>query len=82
MTAQGDASATAWRSPAEAASQLRRLAAEFPAFHIAMETTADHYRVRFVARGRDADVHPRVVITSDTAELRAALSTDQLPDHP
>jgi hypothetical protein len=49
------------------------LAAEFPAFHIAMETTAG-YQVRFVALSRDADVHPRVAITPDAAELRVALS--------
>jgi hypothetical protein len=78
MAAQSDASPTAWRSPAEAATQLRRLSAEFPAFHIAMETTADN-RVRFVARSRDADTQPRVVITPDVAELRAALSAGQPP---
>jgi hypothetical protein len=61
-----------WRSPAEAAAQLRRLSDEFPAFFIAMEATADN-RVRFVARGRHADVHPRMVITPDVAELRDAL---------
>jgi hypothetical protein len=73
MTAQSDAAPTAWRSPAEAATQLRRLADEFPAFHIAMETTAD-YRVRFIARNRYGDVHPRMVMTPDAAELRDALS--------
>lgn len=73
MAAQSDASPTAWRSPAEASAQLSRLSGEFPAFFIAMEVTADN-RVRFVARGRDADVHPRLVITPDVAELRNALS--------
>jgi hypothetical protein len=56
-----------------AAGQADRLSAEFPAFHIALEPTADN-RVRYIARGRDADVHPRMVITSDVAELHAALS--------
>jgi hypothetical protein len=81
MTAQGDAPATAWRSPAEAASQLSRLSAEFPAFHIVMETTVGH-RVRFVARSRDADVHPRTVITPDVTELRDALTTAPAPPAP
>jgi hypothetical protein len=74
MTAQSDAASTAWRSAAEAAIQLSQLSAEFPAFHIGMETTTYHYRVRFVARARHADVHPVLVITPDVAELRAALS--------
>ena len=60
------------RTPAEAAAQLRRLSAEFPAFRIVVEATADS-RVRFVARGRDADIQPRVVITPDVTELREAL---------
>jgi hypothetical protein len=81
MTAQGDASATAWRSPAEAAAELSRLSAEFPAFHIAMETTVGH-RVRFVARNRGADVHPRTVITPDVTELRDALTTASDPPAP
>jgi hypothetical protein len=46
-----------------------------------METTA-HYRVRFVARNREAYVHPRTVITPDPAELRAALATAPAPPAP
>jgi hypothetical protein len=81
MTAQGDGASTAWRSAAEAAIQLSQLSAEFPSFHIGMETTTYHYRVRFVARARHADVHPVLVITPDVTELRDALSagTAQLP---
>jgi hypothetical protein len=55
-----------------AAAQIDRLSAEFPAFHISLEPTADN-RVRYVARGRNADVHPRMVITPDVTELRDAL---------
>lgn len=66
-----DIALTAWRSPVEAATQLTRLSAEFPAFHIALEVTAG-YRVRFVARGRTR-MSPRMVITPDVAELRAVL---------
>jgi hypothetical protein len=40
-----------------------------------METTADHYRVRFAARGRHDGIHPRMVITPDVAELRDALGS-------
>jgi hypothetical protein len=53
--------------------QLSRLADEFPAFSIAVESTADD-STRFVARNRHPDVHPRMVITADVAELRAALT--------
>jgi hypothetical protein len=56
-----------------AVAHLDRLSAEFPAFAIWLEPTADNL-VRFVARNRHADVHPRMVITPDAAELRAALS--------
>ena len=62
------------RAPA----QLNRLTAEFPAFSIALESTADN-AIRFVARNRHPDVHPRMVITPDAAELRAALNADQQP---
>jgi hypothetical protein len=56
-----------------AAAQVDRLSAEFPAFDIALEPTADN-RVRYIARSRDANVNPRIVITPDVAELRDALS--------
>jgi hypothetical protein len=51
---------------------LDSLCAEFPAFHIVLEPTADN-TIRFVARNRHPDVHPRTVITPDAAELRTAL---------
>jgi hypothetical protein len=62
----------------QAAAQLNRLTAEFPAFSIALESMADN-AIRFVARNRHPDVHPRTVVTSDVTELRAALSADQSP---
>jgi hypothetical protein len=73
-----DITTTIWRSPVEAIGQLSRICAEFPAYLIVVETTADD-RTRFVARSRDADTHPRMVITPDVAELRAALSKDRSP---
>jgi hypothetical protein len=53
-------------------SQLDLLTAEFPAFAISLEPTAGG--IRFVARNRHDGVHPRLVITRDATELRAALS--------
>jgi hypothetical protein len=55
-----------------AAAELTRLSTEFPAFSISTEPMADN-AIRFVARNRHPDVHPRTVVTSDAAELRAAL---------
>jgi hypothetical protein len=55
-----------------AAAELTKLCTEFPVFSIALESTADN-ATRFVARNRRPDVHPRIVVTSDVAELRAAL---------
>jgi acyl transferase domain-containing protein len=56
-----------------AARQAERLAEEFPRFAIWLEPAEDD-TVRYIARNRDADTHPRTVITADVAELRAALS--------
>ena len=61
-----------------AAAQAERLAEEFPRFAIWLEP-ADDNRVRYIARNRHPDVHPRTVITADVAELRAALSAGQSP---
>jgi hypothetical protein len=61
-----------------ALAQLDRLSADFPAFAIWLEPMADN-STRFVARNRHPDVHPRMVVTSDVAELRAALSAGQPP---
>jgi hypothetical protein len=55
------------------ADQIDRLSAEFPRFHIALEPTADN-KVCYIARARSTDIHPRMVITTDAAELRDALS--------
>ena len=57
-----------------AAAQLDSLSAEFPAFAISLELTAGN-GIRFVARNRYPDVHPRTVITPEAAELRTALSS-------
>jgi hypothetical protein len=59
--------------PDRTAAELARLTADFPSFDIWREVTGDN-RARFVARGRSADIHPRIVVTPDAAELRAALS--------
>jgi hypothetical protein len=56
-----------------AQAQAELLAEDFPEFAICLEPTADS-KVRYIARGRSADIHPRMVITSDVTELRAALS--------
>lgn len=56
-----------------AQAQTERLAEDFPDFAICLEPTAGN-KVRYIARGRRADVHPRMVITSDVTELRDALS--------
>jgi hypothetical protein len=60
-----------------AAAQAERLSQEFPRFAIWLEP-ADDDKVRYIARNRHPDVHPRTVITADVTELRAALSASQL----
>ena len=51
---------------------LAELQAECPAMRIWREQVGD--RIQFVARGLTLDVHPHTVVTSDLAELRAALA--------
>ena len=60
-----------------AAAQAEALAQEFPPFAIWLEP-ADDNRVRYIARNRHPDVHPRTVITADVTELRAALTASRL----
>jgi hypothetical protein len=55
-----------------AAALAERLSQEFPGFAIWLEPAEDN-KVRYIARNRHPDVHPRTVVTSDVAELRAAL---------
>jgi hypothetical protein len=59
------------------AAQAERLSREFPRFAVSLEPAED--KVRYIARSRYPDVHPRMVVTSDVAELRAALSAGQPP---
>jgi hypothetical protein len=61
-----------------AAAQAERLAVEFPRFAIWLEPAEDD-KVRYIAKNRHPDVHPRMVITADVAELRATLSAGQPP---
>jgi hypothetical protein len=53
---------------------LSDLSATFPAHHITAEYTADD-SVRYTARSRRDDAHPRLVVTRDPAELYAVLGT-------
>jgi hypothetical protein len=59
-----------------AAAQAEALSEEFPRFAVWLEPAEDD-KVRYIAKDRHPDVHPRMVITADLAELRAALSADQ-----
>lgn len=61
-----------------AAAQAEALSEEFPRFAVWLEPAEDD-KVRYIAKDRHPDVHPRMVVTSDVAELRAALSADQPP---
>lgn len=61
-----------------AAAQAERLSEEFPRFAIWLEPAGD--KVRYIARNRHPDVHPRMVVTSDVTELRAELNVDQRPN--
>ena len=57
--------------------ELRRLAADFPAFRFRIQGGWDRKRTRWAAervRGMDAGLH--TVITTDLDELRAALELD------
>ena len=60
-----------------AAAQAEALSQEFPRFAVWLEPAEDD-KVRYIARNRHPDVHPRMVITSDAAELRATLSASRL----
>ena len=60
--------------------ELRRLAAGYPAFRFRTQQGWDRGRLRWVAeriQGTDAGLH--TVITTDLAELHAALEGDCLP---
>jgi hypothetical protein len=61
-----------------AAAQAEALSQEFPRFAVWLEPAEDD-KVRYIARNRHPDVHPRMVVTSDVTELRAALSAGQSP---
>lgn len=50
---------------------------EFPGYRLWLETARGRYR--FVARRRNPGTGPHTVITSDLAELRAALATPTQP---
>jgi hypothetical protein len=58
--------------PRDVAARIGALAAEFPGHYVAAEHAADH-GIRYIAGNRHAHVHPRLVVTRDLAELRAAL---------
>lgn len=60
-------------TPAELAARLHAAGDAFPGHAITAEHTAGN-RVRYTARSRHDDAHPRVLVTSDYAELHAALS--------
>jgi hypothetical protein len=50
-------------------------AANFPGHNITAERTADN-RIRYTARNRHDDAHPRVVVTHDLAELHILLGQE------
>jgi hypothetical protein len=52
---------------------VARLTADFPSFAFWSEITADD-RIRYGARRRHDGINPHTVLTTDIAELRAALS--------
>jgi hypothetical protein len=60
-------------TPAELTARLAAARDIFPGHAITAERTADN-RVRYTARSRHDGAHPRVLVTSDYAELHAALS--------
>jgi hypothetical protein len=60
-----------------AAAQTEALAQEFPGFAVSLEPAED--KIRYIAKNRHPDVHPRMVVTSDVAELRAALNAGHVP---
>jgi hypothetical protein len=60
--------------------ELATLQAEFPEFWICREIVRD--RSRYVARSRQAGLHPHTVVTADQAELRQALGPPTLVTAP
>jgi hypothetical protein len=56
---------------------LAALRREFPGYWLWMEIVCGRYR--FVARRRNPGTGPHTVVTSDLAELRAALATPAQP---
>jgi hypothetical protein len=56
---------------------LAALRQEFPGYRIGLEPAYGRYR--FVARRMHPGTRPHTVITSDAAELRAALATPAQP---
>ncbi len=56
---------------------LAALRQEFPGYRVWLEPAYGRYR--FVARRRHSGTRPHTVITSDPAELRAALAGPQQP---
>jgi hypothetical protein len=56
---------------------LAALRREFPGYRVWLEPVHGHYR--FVAQRRNPGSGPHTVITSDPAELRAALTTPHQP---
>jgi hypothetical protein len=54
------------------------VSAVFPGHTISVERTADN-RIRYTARNRHDDAHPRIVITHDLAELHALLGGSENP---
>jgi hypothetical protein len=59
-------------SPQEDAAELERRAAQFPGHDLAREDTGRG--TRYVARARDLDTHPSLVMTSTLDELCAQLA--------
>jgi hypothetical protein len=53
-------------------SSTQNLASRYPAWHISASRDADGV-LRYTARARTPDAHPRTVVTSDLKELYEAL---------
>jgi hypothetical protein len=58
---------------------LAALRKEFPSYRVWLEPARDQYR--FVARRRHPGTGPHTIVTSDPAELRAALTTPASTGH-
>jgi hypothetical protein len=57
----------------DVAALVKALTAEFPTHSIEAENTAGNV-IRWIARNRTDEIHPRVVVTPYIAELREALN--------